>query len=80
MEAVEAYLKATHVNSSNAEIWRFLGNAYFKLGEFSLALVSYEISSNLDPDELKTWMNLANTYGNLGMRVESERCLNRVKQ
>lgn len=79
-EAVEAYLKAIHVNSSDAKVWRFLGNAYFKLGQFSLARVSYETSSKLDPDEIKTWMNLANTYGNLGMRVESERCWNRVKK
>ncbi len=76
-KAVEAYLQAIQVDGSHADAWRFLGNACYKLGRFSQARDAYEASSRLNPDELKIWMNLANTYEHLGMRLESESCRNK---
>lgn len=76
-EAVEAYLHALQIDGAHADSWRFLGNAYYNLGQFPQARKAYEISSLLDPDEPKIWMNLANTYAHLRMQPESESCRNR---
>ena len=70
-ESVDAYLQATRIEGADAEAWRFLGNAYYKLENYQRALEVYRVSAECNPDEPKIWMNLANTYKKLGFESES---------
>ena len=59
--AEAAYKKATELDLRYARPWHGLGNIYFHLQNFDLAIESYSMALTLDP-KVTTWVGLGNTY------------------
>lgn len=59
--------KNYHPNYGNGKLYYNIGNAYFQLGEYPLAVYFYEKSLSLDPRDNKTISNLATTLDKLGL-------------
>ncbi len=63
-QAIETYQEILNGNMESAEVYYNLGNAYFKTGEFTQAILNYERAKLLAPndDDIQFNLDLANQY------------------
>jgi tetratricopeptide (TPR) repeat protein len=74
-QAVNFYLRATALNSKKEEYFAALGDAYFKLENFSRALASYRKAAFIAPDDVAYWLRYAGFWLNVGQEKKALRVL-----
>jgi tetratricopeptide (TPR) repeat protein len=56
-QALHFYNKALKINTENAEYWKSVAHAEFKVGNTISSIDAYEEASKLDPTDKEIWLN-----------------------
>jgi predicted TPR repeat methyltransferase len=51
------YNKALKINTENAEYWKSVAHAEFKVGNTVSSIDAYEEASKLEPEDKEIWLN-----------------------
>jgi tetratricopeptide (TPR) repeat protein len=60
------------------DTYNYLGGAYFAMGDFSKAAMSFEKSVSVNPSNAEVWRNIGVCYGNMGQWQSSLNALNKA--
>src|SRR5690606_9933687 len=61
-QALHFYNKALKMNAENAEYWKAVAHAEFKIGNTVSSLDAYEEAAKLDPADKEIWLNWSFIY------------------
>jgi tetratricopeptide (TPR) repeat protein len=74
-KAVNFFLRATALNNRKEEYFAALGDAYFKLENYSQALASYRKATFIAPDDVQYWLRYAGFWLSVGQEKKALRVL-----
>jgi len=63
--------KALKINSENAEYWKSVAHAEFKVGNTVSSIDAYEEASKLDPSDKEIWLNWSFIYYEQGDHTQA---------
>lgn len=78
--AADLYLKAIELLPDFAQAWNDLGVIHFRKSEYPKARKCFEKAVATDADMAEAWFNLADTYEELGLRLERAAALEALKR
>jgi tetratricopeptide (TPR) repeat protein len=62
VSALAFYNKALKINTENAEYWKSVAHAEFKVGNTVSSIDAYEEASKLEPEDKEIWLNWSFIY------------------
>ena len=69
----------SHSNQGDSELWKSTGNVFFKQKDYQNALKCYEISIEIDHDNIATLNNIGMAYRMLGRNEDAETIFEYIK-
>lgn len=78
--AADLYGNAIEQRPDFAQAWNDLGVIRFRKSEYAEARKCFEKAVAIDPDMAEAWFNLADTYEELGLRMERAKALEALKK
>ena len=78
IEAMRKYFELKGVDGDRMIMLKFLGNSYFALKRYNIAVELFKLCLEFHPDDLECMNNLAETYANLNEPKKAIECYEKV--
>jgi len=74
-ESLNCYQKAIALVNNSPALWYYKGDALYQLRKYADAVLAYKKATDLAPNFLEAWNNLAVSYAKLGLNDEAKAAL-----